>query len=454
MKLTFHGGAMSVTGANYLLEVAGKKILVDCGLAQGSGFAETLTSAPFSYPASTVDVILITHGHADHFARLPKLYKDGFRGKIFTTVGTRDLMAKAFPDSYSHLAEEAVAENHPPLYSPEDIAATMELVTGVKYYEPIELVAGVTATFHNAGHILGSAIVEVISNKPEAKGKILFSGDLGNSGSLLMPEKDFPTGADYLVLESAYGGRTHEGKLEREAKFLETLMHVVGHKGTLMIPAFAIERAQEVLFLINKLVENKIIPVMPVFFDSPLAIEMTKVYEQHRSEFNQTARDLFAAGDDIFKFPGLKLTSKVEESKKINDIPGPKVIIAGSGMSNGGRILHHERRYLSDPNSAIIFVGYQVEGSLGRKILDGHPTVKIFGEEVPVRCIVKAIGGFSGHADQPQLVEWVERVKSANLKKVFLVQGEASSAMALAEAIKAKVAVETAVPQQDESFEL
>ena len=452
VKMTFCGGAQSVTGANYLIETeTGQKILIDCGLAQGSRFAEDLNYAPFSYAPAEIDTIIITHAHADHFGRLPKLYRDGFRGRVLTSNGTRDVMEQAFPDNWQHISEEAKLSGHPPLYTEADATGVMELVEGLDYYQTVDLGQGNSMSLLNAGHILGSSLVHL-----EINGKVLgFSGDLGNSGSLLMPEKDFIKDADYITVESAYGGRIHEDKTEREAKLLEALMHVVAHKGALMLPVFAVERAQEILFVINKLVENKIIPVLPVFFDSPLAIEMTRVYRKHQSEFNQAARDLIASGDDIFNFPGLRLTESVMESKKINDTPGPKIILAGSGMSTGGRILHHERRYLPGPDNAIVFVGYQVDGSLGRKILEGQRHVRIYNESVAVGCVIKAIGGFSGHADQPQLVDWVERAnESGKLKKVFLVQGEDESAIALSEAIKAKISVDTVIPKMGESFEL
>lgn len=452
VKITFCGAAQSVTGANYLIETeAGQKLLIDCGLAQGSRFAEDLNYADFGYSPAEINTVIITHAHADHFGRLPKLYRDGFRGRVLTSNGTRDVMEQAFPDNWEHIAEEAKLAGHPPLYSQEDVAGIMELTEGLDYYQSVDLGGGNSMQLLNAGHILGSSLVRL-----ELGGKVLgFSGDLGNSGSLLMPEKDFIKDADYITVESAYGGRIHEDKTEREAKLLEALMHVIAHRGALMLPVFAVERAQEILFVINKLVENKIIPVMPVFFDSPLAIEMTKVYRHHQSEFNQVAKDLIAGGDDIFNFPGLQLTESVMESKKINDTLGPKIILAGSGMSTGGRILHHERRYLPGTDNAIVFVGYQVDGSLGRKILDGQNRVRIYNESVAVNCVVKAIGGFSGHADQPQLIDWVVRAnESGKLKKVFLVQGEDESAVALREAIKTKISVDTVIPKMGESFEL
>ncbi len=463
-----------MTGANYLLDFGSKKILVDCGLFQGSKYAEELNYASFKYDPKTIDYVFITHSHTDHIGRLPKLYKDGFRGKIYVVEPTKDLVARALPDNARLMTEEAKAEGHPSLYSLEDIEAMMKLVEGVKYHQEIELIdrgrsgngflstveknlvprspLKLTVEFLNAGHILGSAIICFRYQENGEDQKIYFTGDLGNSPSLLLPDKEFVEDADYVVVESAYGSRVHEDMDQRSQIFREVIEHIVHSGGTLMIPSFAIERTQEMLFEINKLLNTGAIPQLPVFIDSPLAAKMTEVYRKYHGYMKKEAHQF---GKNIFNFPGLRYTETVADSKSINDIPSPKIIIAGSGMSNGGRILHHERRYLSDPNSAIVFVGYQVEGSLGRKILDGQKEVYIFGEKVPVNCFVKGIGGYSAHADQLALTEWVRRAgESKKLKKVFVVQGEESSAKALAEVIKSRVHIDTVVPAPEEEFEL
>ncbi len=471
---------MSVTGANYLLEHEELKILVDCGLFQGFKYAEELNYQKFPYNPAEIDYVFITHSHTDHIGRLPKLYQDGFRGEIYVVEPTKELMRRAFPDNWSHMAEESKSDGHDPLYTADDIAGVMGLIEGIPYHQPIEL-TDLTVTFFDAGHILGSAIVcfeysETIQrpsgnsfvktglNKtmfPEgardavALKKIYFTGDLGNSPSLLLPDKEFVSDADYLVVESAYGNRVHENRQERVSILKEVVQYVVKNKGTLMIPSFAIERTQEILFELNKLFSAGEVPAMPVFVDSPLANKMTEVYSQFENYLNKEATNFIGPGKNIFDFPGLRETKTVEESKSINETPSPKIIIAGSGMSNGGRILHHERRYLSDPHSAIVFVGYQVEGSLGRKILEGQKEVTIFSEPVLVRCLVKGIGAYSAHADQPALVEWTRRGNQVGqLKKVFVVQGEEESAKALAGKIVSEVKVEVIVPSQNETFEL
>ncbi|MBI2057617.1 MAG: MBL fold metallo-hydrolase [Candidatus Yanofskybacteria bacterium] len=452
MHLTFYGGAMSVTGANYLLDTGSAKILVDCGLFQGSKYAEELNYSAFKYDPKSIDFVFLTHSHTDHIGRLPKLYKEGFRGKVFTTKPTKDLMARAFPDNWRLMAEEAKKDNHEPLYEVADIDAVMEIVEGVDYYQRIKILDDVTATFLNAGHILGSAVICFDYKENGETKKIYFTGDLGNSPSLLLPDKDFIKDADYVVIESAYGSRVHEDVDQRSKVFREVVEHVIHSGGTLMIPSFAIERTQEMLFEISKLLSAGLISELPVFIDSPLAARMTEVYNKYPDYLKKEAQEF---GSNIFNFPGLRQTETAMDSKKINDVAPPKIIIAGSGMSNGGRILHHERRYLSDPNSAIVFVGYQVEGSLGRRILDGQKEVTIFGESVPVNCLVKGIGGYSAHADQLALVEWVKRSnQEKKLKKVFVVQGEESSAEALAEVIKSRIRVEAVVSKLDEEFAL
>lgn len=446
---------MSVTGANYLLEQGDLKILVDCGLFQGFKYAEELNYEKFSYNPAEIDYVFITHSHTDHIGRLPKLYKEGFSGKVYVVEPTKELMLRAFPDNRSHMAEEAKNDNHDPLYSAEDVEAVMRLVEGVPYHQKINLAENITVEFLNAGHILGSGLVCFNYEEKGGYRKIYFTGDLGNSPSILLPDKEFVSDADYLVIESAYGNRVHENRQERTSILKEMVQYVVKNKGTLMIPSFALERTQEILFELHQLFAQETVPMIPVFIDSPLANKITEVYNLFSSYLNSEARSHLQEKGGLFNFSCVRQTNTVEESKSINEVPAPKIIIAGSGMSNGGRILHHERRYLSDPHSAIVFVGYQVEKSLGRKILDGQKEVTIFGEPVLVRCLVKGIGAYSAHADQPALLEWVEQANQKNkLKKVFVVQGEEDSARALAGKIESKLKVEVLVPLQGQAFEL
>ncbi|MBI1888625.1 MAG: MBL fold metallo-hydrolase [Candidatus Spechtbacteria bacterium] len=450
-KLTFHGGARSVTGANYLIETGETKILVDCGLAKGTRHAEKENYKPFPYNVSEIDAVLVTHAHIDHTGRLPKLIRDGFQGKIFMTPPTQDLAEVMLFDAYEIMAEEAKREGRDVLYSKEDIAKTSEFIRAIPYGEIQKFAKGVEFRFRDAGHILGSAIIEAWA---EGK-KIVFSGDLGNPPVPLLRPTESIEEADYVVIESTYGDRQHEDRDERKNILEDAIEDVCTKGGVLMIPTFALERTQELLYELNSLVENHRVPEVPIFIDSPLAIAATNIYKKYPRYYNANASYLIASGDQIFQFPHLKFTKSVEESKAINDVPAPKIIIAGSGMSTGGRILHHERRYLSDAHSLLLIIGYQVAGTLGRRILDGAKEVKIFGETVSVRCEVKAIGGYSAHADQETLYHWLEIIKNGgNLKKVFAVQGEEGPALAFVQLVRDHLGVEAEAPRVGDSVEL
>src|SRR3989344_1621975 len=331
MKLTFYGGAGDVTGANYLLEDGDFRAVVDCGLHQGSKYAEDMNYEPFGFDPAGVQFAFITHSHIDHVGRLPKLYRDGFRGKVYTTAASADLMAVALPDNMLHITREAEHTNRIPLFDEKDLNGLMKLVIGVPYGERMDLGNGVMAVFHDAGHVLGSAIVEISWNGK----KIFFSGDLGNPPTPLLRPTEFVHDADYVVVESAYGDRVHEQRAVRRDILARIIRETVDRKGTLMIPSFALERTQELLFELNDLHNNGGIPRLPIFMDSPLAIKLTGVYAQHSADFNIDVQDMIGAGDDIFQFPGLKITPTHEESRRINDVPPPKIIMAGSGMSQG-----------------------------------------------------------------------------------------------------------------------
>lgn len=449
MKLTFYGGAGDVTGANYLLESGNTKILIDCGLHQGSHLAEKENFEPFAYDPKDITAVFITHSHLDHIGRLPKLEKEGFRGMIYSTGATKDFAELMLLDSEHILGEEAKREAKPPLYTALDIEHLMRQWHGIPYHQPF-VVGPFTITPFDAGHILGSA-----SYKIEADGKVVvFSGDLGNTPAPIIRPTEPPIGhVDYCLVESAYGDRIHENEDQRREALEDAIEDTFRRGGTLLIPTFAMERTQEILYHLHALFEEKRIPRVPVFIDSPLAIKLTAVYKKHESYFNTETKNIVKSGDDILNFPGLKFTLTTEQSKEINDVKPPKVVMAGSGMSTGGRILHHEMRYLPDPNSTILFVGYQAQGSLGRQILDGAKEVRINGEIIPVHCHVVNIPGYSAHADQPRLLHWVSAMKPT-LKKVFVVQGEQNSSSVLAAKIRDTMAIDAEVPKYGESVEL
>lgn len=452
MKLTFCGGAKLVTGSNYLLESGNTKILIDCGLNQGSAFCENLNFEPFPYDPKSIDAVFITHAHIDHIGRLPQLYKAGFRGKIYSTPPTKDFSEHLLIDSEHLLIREAEKRNIPPLYSINEVNEMVGLWEGIKYHKKIR-VKDLEFELFDAGHILGSSFICVYTNEGK---KIVFSGDLGNIATPLVKDTEPLIEADYVLIESTYGNRIHENLDIRKDMLENTIEETVEAGGTLLIPAFAMERTQDILFELNELVENGRIPKIPIFVDSPLAIKLTSVYKKYSQDsdyFDEESLATMRSGDKIFDFPGLKFTLTTEQSKEINNILPPKVIIAGSGMSQGGRILYHEMRHLSDHKSTILFIGYQAKGSLGRQILEGAKSVKIFGEDVLVRCKVINISGYSAHADQIKLLNWL-RTSQDNLKKVFIVQGEEDQAMPFAQKIIDELAIETIVPFRGESIVL
>jgi len=448
MKLSFYGGAKSVTGANYLLESGNVKILIDCGLRQGSGFCELGNWDEFSYNPKEIAAVFVTHSHIDHIGRLPKLYKEGFRGEVYSTPPTRDFAEVMLLDSDNILEQESKRCKKPSIYNQEDVYNLVRLWKTVEYHRTIE-VGPFKITFYNAGHILGSAFILI-----EAEGKkIVFSGDLGNSPAPIIGDKDNLPETDYCLIESTYGGRIHED-LPKRKELIEDIIEETAKKGgVLMIPAFAMERTQDLLYEIDSLVENGRIPSVPVFLDSPLAIKLTEIYKTHDKYFIPEAREHLMKEGHIFKFKGLKMTMRTEESIAINDVPAPKVIIAGSGMMHGGRILHHVKRYLSDNKSTLLIVGYQGKGSLGRRILDGESIVKIHREEVQVKARIEAIGGYSAHADQPQLIDWLRQMRK-RLKKVFTVQGEEDQANALINKIQDELAIEAELPEPNQEMML
>jgi metallo-beta-lactamase family protein len=461
VKLIFYGGAQTVTGTNYLLESGPRKILIDCGLFQGSHYAERQNFEPFPYNPKDIEAVFITHSHLDHIGRLPKLWKDGFRGTIFSTPPTKDFSELLLLDSEHILGKEAEREGKPPLYTVSDIQEMMRLWHKIEYHHPVKI-GEITAEFFDAGHILGSAIIkiEVAAQEGEPRpnngrdGKtIVFSGDLGNYPSPIINKTETIKSADYCVIESAYGDRVHGTATKSEESLEDAIEDIVKTQGVLLIPAFAMERTQDLLFHLNGLVEKKRVPALPIFIDSPLAIKLTAVYKKYENYFNKETYNLVRSGDDILNFPGLRLALTTEQSREINSVPPPKVIIAGSGMSHGGRILHHEIRYLPDPKNMILFVGYQAKDSLGRQILDGSKRVNILGEEVEIRCKKKVISSYSAHADQPRLLAWLRPMR-LSLKTVFVVQGEPEASAALAQKIKDELAIEAVIPKPLDEFVL
>ena len=442
LKISFHGGAQEVTGANYLLETEKAKILIDCGMFQCPNFCSTKNRGDFSYDPASIDALFPTHAHIDHIGRIPKLVSKGFCGAIYSTPPTRDFSHLMLEDSLGVLTKEAGREGEEKVfYTLDDLEASMKLWKGIPYGEKIT-VGDLEVWLHNAGHILGSAMVEI-----NASGKkILFTGDLGNIPMPLLPPPDKISGMHIIIIESAYGNRVHEDLDERKGKLERAIEDTVKRGGTLMIPAFALERTQELIAECNDLIEQGRIPHVPIFVDSPLAIRATEIYRRYQNYFNDDTRSLIRRGDDIFQFPGLHLTLRTEESKSINEVKGPKVIFAGAGMMNGGRIWHHARRYLPDKNNMILFIGYEAAGSLGRRILDGEKYVKILGEKVSVEAEVRSIRGYSAHADTNELFDFVNN-SAESLERVFVVQGEPAASLFLSQRIRDYLGVDARAPE-------
>jgi len=448
MQLTFYGGTGEATGSNYILESGGTKIMVDCGLHQGGHYADRENFEPFAYDPKEVTAVFITHSHLDHIGRLPSLVLAGFKGAIYSTHATRDFATLMLEDSEHLLAKEAEREARRPLYRDDDIQKVTALWKGLKYHEPVTI-GPFKVELYDAGHILGSAIVHV-----EAEGKtIVFSGDLGNVPSPLIKPTEKIAAADYCLIESTYGDRVHEDISRRREMLQGAIDETFARGGVLMIPSFAMERTQDLLYHFHQLHEEGKLPDEPIFLDSPLAIKLTELFKKHEDAFNDKAEAIIKKGEEILTFHGLRVTLTTEQSKAINDIPAPKIIVAGSGMSNGGRILHHELRYLPDPKSEVVFVGYQAEDSMGRQLLEGATEVHLFGETVPVRCHKIDIPGYSAHADQPHLLDWLSSMKNS-LKKVFVVQGEQASSETLAHKIIDEFGVAAEVPHLNESVTL
>ncbi|MFA6257262.1 MAG: MBL fold metallo-hydrolase [Candidatus Paceibacterota bacterium] len=447
-KITFHGGTDTVTGANFLLEIDNKKILIDCGLTQGTKVADDVNWSPFAYDPKSIDLLFITHGHVDHLGRVPKLISEGFRGAIYSTEPTKGLALPMLEDTAGILSGNTDL-NLDKIYTAENVKLALSLWHGFKYHEKINITPDLEVTFLNAGHILGSAMILFSYNGK----KILFTGDLGNNPSPLLPDPDVVTDIDYLIMESVYGDRNHESRDTRRSKLAQVIQDNDKRRGTLIIPTFSLERSQELLFELDALLEENRIPVMPVFFDSPLAIRLTDVFKQYKEYLNEKAQKAVSPGKYLFDFPGLHNTLRSEESKLIVDTPNPKIVIAGSGMSTGGRVVHHERHYLPDANNTLLLTGYQAVGTPGRLIEEGLKKVHITGEDVIIRAHIEKISGYSGHKDSDGLLNFVADTAD-QLKKVFVVMGEPKSSMFLVQKLRDNLAIEAYAPETGKSVEL
>ncbi|UCE18993.1 MAG: MBL fold metallo-hydrolase [Gemmatimonadota bacterium] len=457
IKLSFLGAARNVTGSRYLIEANGSRILVDCGLYQERDLRERNWD-PFRIPPSTIDAVLLTHAHLDHCGLLPKLVREGFQGKIYCTAATSEIAQIVLLDS-AHLQEEDAEfkrKRHEregrtgpypvvPLYTTEQAEASFPLFKTVRYEEPVKVGDGIEASFHDAGHILGSSMIRVSVNSNGQERTIVFSGDVGRWDRPILRDPTIFDQADYLLVESTYGDRVHDDEEDINKQLSDVIRATRKAGGNIAIPSFAVERSQEILYHLNELLMKDLIPHLMVFVDSPMAISVTEVFEHHPELFDEDMMELIRRRESPFDFAGLKMTRTVKESKAINHIKGTVIVIAGAGMCTGGRIKHHLVNNISRPESTILFVGYQAVGTLGRHIVNGAKEVRILGETYRVNANIIQIHGFSAHADRDDLFKWVSGLRTPP-RHVFVTHGEPEAADAFADLIQKKTGWDTSVP--------
>ena len=473
MKITFLGATKTVTGSNYLVEAAGKKFLVDCGMWQGKAELEEENFQEFEFDPKEIDFVLLTHAHIDHSGRIPKLYNEGFKNKIYAHKATCDLCALMLPDS-GHIQEmESEWKNRKrmrkgekprdPLYTAEEAAKCLQIFEAVQYDEIIDITDQIHVRFNDAGHMLGSSIIELWVDEDGKTTKTVFTGDIGNNDIPLLSSPTMIEDTDYLVMESTYGSRLHIRNNEKAEMFLDIVSETLDNQGTVVIPSFAVGRTQEILYELNKLKDirtdeefrHKYRTLMraPVYVDSPLAISATEVFRENMDLFDEETQKEIMNGDNPLEFPGLKFTMSTDESKALNESQEPCIIISASGMCEVGRIKHHLKHNLWNPNSTILFVGYQAPGTLGYSIVHGAKKVKIFGEEIAVNARVEYIEGYSGHADQEGLMNFIYSFIQKP-KHIFLIHGEEESQEVLEQKIVTDTKLPVIIPDFGDTYEL
>ena len=474
MKITFLGAARTVTGSNFLVEGAGKKILVDCGMYQGKELESLENSDPFLFDVNEIDYMVLTHAHIDHSGRIPKLYNEGYRNPVFAQKATVDLCSIMLPDS-GHIQEIEIEWRNkkrkregkdplPPLYTAEDALKCMEIFVPLQYDEIVDIDSNIQIRLNDAGHMLGSSIIELWVTENGVTEKAVFTGDLGNNDLPLLDSPTMIDNADYLLMESTYGNRLHMRNDDKAEMFLNIVSETLDKEGTVIIPSFAVGRTQEILYELNKLKERHLndeeflrkyrtLMRVPVYVDSPLAISATEIFRKNEDLFEPEVKEAMARGDYPLEFPGLQFTKTAEESKALNASDESCIIISASGMCEVGRIKHHLKHNLWNPNSTILFVGYQAPGTLGRKIVDGAEKVKVFGEEIAVQARVEYIEGYSGHADQEWLLNFIYSFMKKP-KHIFLVHGEYEGQKELKAKIEENVNIPVTIPDFGETYEL
>lgn len=456
MHLAFYGAARTVTGSQYLLTTQNARVLIDCGMFQGGNHLRVQNRMDFRFKPSELDAVVLTHAHIDHSGLLPRLVAAGFEGKVFTTDATGDLVEIMLLDSAYIQEEDAqwdtkrwvrqgrIGPPPEPLYTRDDVPPTLDLLRTVPYWKEQDVAPGVTVRFNDAGHIIGSAVVEVWVREGQAETKIVFSGDLGRPGQSLIRDPETVAEADYLIIESTYGNRVHHPAPSDYGEFEQIVIDNYKRHGHLIIPAFAVGRTQEVLYALNRFIDSGRVKPHRVYLDSPLGIKATEIVRSHRDLFDEESLALLAAGDKPTEFKGLQYSHTVNDSKAINFDSGPCIVIAGSGMCTAGRVRHHLYNHLDDPNATVLIVGFQAMGTLGRVLVEKAKEVKLFGERIPVNARIESLHGLSAHADLGQLLTWADHI--SGLKAAFVTHGEETAALDFTAALHRRFGVPTYAP--------
>jgi metallo-beta-lactamase family protein len=466
LKIEFLGAARTVTGSMHLLTVNGARILLDCGLYQGRRKESFERNRNMPFDPTALDVMVLSHAHIDHSGNIPSLVKNGFRGNVYTTPATRDLCSAMLRDS-GHIQEEDVRylnkkrarKGEPPvepLYTQEDAMASMNHFVSVGYGRPLPVAPGVTLTFHDAGHILGSSQVVLDVKEGGEEKRLLFSGDLGRPDAPILKDPEVVDSVDFLLIESTYGDRLHDPVRTAGGELRNVILDTYQRGGKVIVPAFAVGRTQELVYALHQLTEARKLPALPIFVDSPLAVNVTEIFRLHPECYDEQVKAFLEESGrrDPFGFHRLEYVRAVEDSKELNFLREPAVIISASGMAEAGRILHHLKNNVEDPRSTVLIVGWQAPHTLGRRLVERQPRVRIFGEEYDLRAQVKTINGFSAHADRSELLDYVRQVEPRGLKGVFVVHGEEPASLALADGIRSLGVKQVAVPRRGEVFEL
>ena len=465
MNITFYGAAKMVTGSCHLVNACNKTFLIDCGLFQGKTTEQMLNYEDFPFDINSIDFCILTHAHIDHSGRIPKLYKQGYKGIIYATNATLDLCSIMLADS-GHIQEKemewvnkkrrrAGKKENEPMYTAQDGIDSLKLFKGIDYNELVVIDENISFRLLDAGHMLGSSIVELFIKEDGETKKLVFSGDLGNMNMPIINDPTYIDGADYLVMESTYGDRLH-GEIKDQSDILvNAMIETYERGGNLIIPSFAVGRTQEILYEINKYAAKrgigKKLNEIPVYVDSPLAVSATQIFEQNPDYYDEDALNYLLKGDNPLEFKNLHFVESTEESKALNDDPSPKVIISASGMCEVGRIKHHLKHNLYRPECTVLFVGFQAEGTLGKKILSGEKVVKIFGEDIAVNAEIKYLDAFSGHADRDGLLKWIDKMEKKP-ENIFLVHGEFAAQQSLKSEIIDRYNINTVIPNFEETY--